>query len=256
MRAAMILAAGRGERMRPLTDTVAKPLVTVNDKPLIVYHIERLAAAGVVNIVVNHAHLGEQIERALGNGSQWGLNIVYSPEPEGGLETAGGIIQALPLLGEEPFIVVNGDVWTDYDFSHLLTQSLHDRLAHLVMVDNPAYKTKGDFYLFDAGRLTAGLVGELGKDGLSPHIPASSMATNTTASNTTSTNSTGQALTFAGISLLSARLFAGLPAGRQALAPLFRRMMQRSLVGGEYFQGDWEDIGTIERLEALRLRQK
>lgn len=246
MRAAMILAAGRGERMRPLTDTVAKPLVTVNDKPLIVYHIERLAAAGVVDIVVNHAHLGEQIESALGNGSQWGLNIVYSPELEGGLETAGGIIQALPLLGEEPFVVVNGDVWTDYDFSHLLKQSLHDRLAHLVMVDNPAYKTKGDFYLFNAGRLTVGLVGELDKDGLSPQISASSRESNIT----------GQALTFAGISLLSAELFAGLPAGRQALAPLFRQMMQRSLISGEYFQGDWEDIGTVERLEALRLRQK
>lgn len=224
MRAAMILAAGRGERMRPLTDRLPKPLVTVNDKPLIVYHIERLAAVGVVDIVVNHAHLGEQIESALGDGSQWGVNIVYSPEPAGGLETAGGIIQALPLLGSEPFIVVNGDVWTDYDFARLIKNPLQNRLAHLVMVDNPAHKTVGDFYLSDAGELNE--------------------------------NNLGQQLTFAGISLLTAQLFDGLPQGMHALAPVFRQMIHRSLISGEYHRGDWDDIGTIERLDVLRLRLK
>ena len=144
---AMILAAGRGERMRPLTDTTPKPLVMVKGKPLIVYHIERLVAAGIVDIVINHAHLGNKIEAALGNGLQWGANIIYSPEPEGGLETAGGIVQALPLLGDEPFIVVNGDVWTDYNFSALAALQLHNCLAHLVLVNNPEHHPAGDFYL-------------------------------------------------------------------------------------------------------------
>jgi MurNAc alpha-1-phosphate uridylyltransferase len=217
---AMILAAGRGERMRPLTDTTPKPLVTIKDKPLIAYHIERLVAAGIVDIVINHAHLGEQIEAALGDGQQWGANIVYSPEPEGGLETAGGILQALPLLGAEPFLVVNGDVWTDYDFSVLSSFALNECLAHLVLVNNPAHNLAGDFYLSSAAK-----VEEQGDS---------------------------EALTFSGISVLHPHLLSGVSAGRSKLAPLFRAAMQQHKVSGEYYAGDWQDIGTLARLESLR----
>ena len=219
---AMILAAGRGERMRPLTDTTPKPLVMVKGKPLIVYHIERLVAAGIVDIIINHAHLGKQIEAALGNGSPWGANIIYSPEPEGGLETAGGIVQALPLLGDDPFIVVNGDVWTDYNFSTLVALQLHNCLAHLVLVDNPEHHPAGDFYLSSQAK-----VAEQAGQGNS------------------------QALTFSGISVLHPHLLNSVSAGRSKLAPLFRKAMQQSLVSGEYFAGDWQDIGTLERLESL-----
>lgn len=221
---AMILAAGRGERMRPLTDTLPKPLVKVGDKSLIVHHIERLVAAGVSDIVINHAHLGDQIEAALGNGSAFSANIVYSAEPSGGLETAGGIIQALPLLGEQAFLLVNGDVWTDYDFSELANHQLQDFLAHLVMVKNPPQKTQGDFVLSD--------------NVLSDVVKADA----------------GKGLTFAGISMLSPQLLAGLETGHRALAPLFREAMNQSLVSGEFYDGDWEDVGTIERLKALRQR--
>lgn len=225
---AMILAAGRGERMRPLTDTLPKPLVKVGDKSLIVHHIERLVAAGISDIVINHAHLGDQIEAALGNGSAFSANIVYSPEPSGGLETAGGIIQALPLLGEQAFLLVNGDVWTDYDFSQLAKHQLHDFLAHLLMVKNPPQKTQGDFFLNDNLLSNAGeAVQEADKQ---------------------------KALTFAGISMLSPQLFAGLETGHRALAPLFREAMNQSLVSGEFYDGDWEDVGTIGRLKALRQR--
>ena len=217
---AMILAAGRGERMRPLTDTLPKPLVTVNGKPLIAYHIERLVAAGIVDIVINLAHLGEKIEASLGDGSQWGANIIYSPEPEGGLETAGGILHALPLLGDQPFIVVNGDVWTDYDFSLLASVVLNKCLAHLVLVDNPAHHPAGDFYLSAQAK-----VEELGDN---------------------------DALTFSGISVLHPYLFNGVSAGRSKLAPLFRAAMQQQKISGEYYAGDWQDIGTLARLESLR----
>jgi MurNAc alpha-1-phosphate uridylyltransferase len=219
---AMILAAGRGERMRPLTDTTPKPLVTVKNKSLIVYHIERLVAAGIVDIVINHAHLGEKIESALGDGSQWGANILYSPEPEGGLETAGGILQALPLLGDEPFIVVNGDVWTDYDFSVLSSLTLNKCLAHLVLVDNPAHHPTGDFYLSSQSK-----VEEQGDSDV---------------------------LTFSGISILHPHFFNGVSAGRSKLAPLFRAAMLQHKVSGEYYAGDWQDIGTLERLELLQKR--
>ena len=220
---AMILAAGRGERMRPLTDTLPKPLVTVNDKPLIAYHIERLVAAGIVDIIINHAHLGEKIEAALGDGAQWGANIIYSPEPEGGLETAGGIVQALPLLGDKPFIVVNGDVWTDYDFSAFAALQLHDCLAHLVLVDNPEHHPAGDFYLSSQAKVSE--QDETGKS---------------------------SAFTFSGISVLHPHLFNNISAGRSRLAPLFRQAMQQGEVSGEYFAGDWLDVGTLERLELLR----
>ncbi len=226
MTRAMILAAGRGERMRPLTDTIPKPLVPVKGQPLIVYHIEKLVAAGIKEIVINHAHLGEQIEQTLGNGSHWGASIRYSPEPRGGLETAGGIVQALPLLGEKPFIVVNGDVWTSYDFTRLMHCDLKHRLAHLVMVSNPAHKPVGDFCLLANGELCE----------------------------TASAHSTASTLTFSGLSLLAPQLFEAEPAGRSALAPLLRSAMGKGLVSGEHFCGDWDDIGTLERLEDLRQR--
>ena len=142
---AMILAAGRGERMRPLTDTTPKPLLIAGGKPLIVWHLERLAASGFREIVINHAHLGAQIETTLGDGRQFGLSIRYSPEPPGALETAGGIAHALPLLGNAPFLVVNGDVWCDWDFTR--AYDLQDSIAHLVFVDNPSQHPYGDFCL-------------------------------------------------------------------------------------------------------------
>ena len=207
---AMILAAGKGERMRPLTLHTPKPLVQAGDKRLIEYHLEALAKAGFTDIVINHAWLGEQIERYLGDGAQFGVRIRYSAEGEP-LETGGGIFQALPLLGDEPFLVVNGDIWTDYDFTRL-RQPLRG-LAHLVMVDNPA---GGDFYLHQ------GVLHD-----------AAPGADN---------------LTFSGISVLDPQLFAGCSAGAFKLAPLLREAMAKGLVTGEKMTGRWIDVGTLERL--------
>lgn len=214
---AMILAAGRGERMRPLTDHTPKPLLRVGGKPLIVWHIEHLAAAGFRDLVINHAHLGGQIEAALGNGAQFGVSIQYSPEPEA-LETAGGIAQALPLLGDEPFLVVNGDVYTDYDFTRVNGQLGEDQLAWLVLVDNPEHNGRGDFAL--EGRC----VDEQGQE---MH-------------------------TFSGIGIYRPALFSGVTRGSKAkLAPLLREAMRSGKVGGEYFGGRWVDVGTPQRLEEL-----
>ena len=221
---AFILAAGRGERMRPLTDTTPKPLLLAGGKPLIVWHLERLAAAGFREVVINHAHLGSLIEQTLGNGSQWGLHIQYSPEPPGALETAGGIATALPLLGDSPFLVVNGDVLTDIDFAALRAVApMLDgttRLAHLVLVDNPPHHPDGDFALAADGRVSA-----------SP------------------------ALTFSGVGVYHSALFATTPAGQPArLAPLLRQAMAAGQVSGCHHHGLWLDVGTPERLaEADRL---
>lgn len=212
---AMILAAGRGERLRPLTDTCPKPLIPLNGKPLIVYHLEKLAAAGVKNVVINHAWLGEQFEKTLGRGDKFGLNIDYSAEPEGGLETAGGIIQALPKLGSDPFILINGDVFSHYDFSQLSGKLKPNFLAHLVLVPTPEFKTKGDF-----GLQAPGLVVEQGD------------------------------WTFSGISVIHPKLLSDYSAGRLALAPILRDAMTRQLVTGETYSGLWSDIGTQERLVA------
>ncbi|MBK1716608.1 N-acetylmuramate alpha-1-phosphate uridylyltransferase MurU [Thiocystis violacea] len=211
---AMILAAGRGERMRPLTDHNPKPLLQAGGKPLIQYHIERLAAAGIRDLVINHAHLGEQIEQALDDGARFGVRIRYSPEARA-LETGGGIFKALPLLGPEPFLVVNGDVWTDIDLGapHLAEGDL----AHLVLVDNPTHNPKGDF------RLTGTRVHPDG----SPR------------------------LTFSGIGLYRPELFAGCEAGAFPLAPLLRTAMADGRVGGQHHRGRWLDIGTPERLAEL-----
>lgn len=212
----MILAAGRGERMRPLTDHTPKPLLPVAGRALIDYHLEALARAGLREVVINHAHLGEQIEAALGNGSRHGLRISYSPEPEGALETGGGILQALPKLAPEPFLVINGDIWTDYDYARL-PQRL-DGLAHLVLVDNPPQHPDGDFHLHPDGS-----VQEAG----------------------------GRRLTFSGIGVYRPELFAGGEPGRFPLAPLLRRAIAAGRVSGEHFTGRWVDVGTPERLRAL-----
>ncbi len=221
---AMLLAAGRGERMRPLTDTTPKPLLEINGQPLIVHLIEKLQRAGICDLVINHAWLGQQIECALGDGSRFAVNIQYSPEPAQAFETAGGIRHALALLGERPFIVCNADVWTDYDFSNLPHEP--DGLAHLVLVDNPTHNPNGDFVL-DAQRVHD-------SDG-NDH-----------------SHSVKRKLTFSGIGVYRHELFAGQSPGRAALAPLLRQAMRDNQVSGEHFRGQWSDVGTIERLARLR----
>ena len=213
----MILAAGRGERMRPLTDKLPKPLLPVAGKPLIVHHVERLAAAGFRELVINHAYLGEMIESHLGTGTQWGVDIRYSPEGQA-LETGGGIFRALPLLGEGPFLVVNGDIWSDVDLATLSLSS--EDLAHLVLVPNPAHHRQGDFYL-QQGRLTDGR---------------------------------GDRLTFSGIGVYHPRLFDGCHSGSFPLAPLLRKAIGLGRVSGECHAGVWIDVGTPERLHALEQR--
>lgn len=208
---AMILAAGKGERLRPLTLHTPKPLVRAGGVPLIEYHIRALAEAGFSELVINHAWLGEQIEAYLGDGRALGVQIRYSPEGEP-LETGGGIHRALPLLGDEPFLVVNGDIWTDYRFRGLRRH--FEGLAHLVLVDNPAHHPGGDFTLID------GVV----RDDLSA------------------------ALTYSGIAVLSPQLFDGCTAGAFKLAPLLRKAMEAGKVSGERFAGRWVDVGTHERL--------
>jgi len=221
----MILAAGRGERMRPLTDRTPKPLLPVGGKPLIVWHIERLRVAGFSRIVINHAHLGQQIEAALGNGAAFGVSIDYSREGSA-LETAGGIATALPLIESEVFPVVNGDIYCEYDFSRLAEPLArlaagHDQ-AHLVLVDNPPHHPQGDFVL-EAGRVTA-----------TPLTPNPSR------------------LNFSGIGIYHRALFADTPAGEKApLAPLLRLAIDAGRASGEHFGGRWVDVGTPERLQQL-----
>ncbi|BBP61908.1 N-acetylmuramate alpha-1-phosphate uridylyltransferase MurU [Pseudomonas sp. St316] len=210
---AMILAAGKGERMRPLTLTTPKPLIRVGGVPLIEYHLRALARAGFTEIVINHAWLGQQIEDHLGDGSRFGVNIGFSPEGEP-LETGGGIFRALPLLGDEAFVVVNGDVWTDYDFSALRRPL--EGLAHLVLVDNPEHHPNGDFILAD-GKV---------HDGQTP----------------------ADNLTYSGIAVLHPRLFDGCTGGAFKLAPLLRAAMAEGRVSGEHLKGHWVDVGTHERL--------
>jgi N-acetyl-alpha-D-muramate 1-phosphate uridylyltransferase len=221
----MILAAGRGERMRPLTDHAPKPMLVVGGKPLIVWHIERLSAAGFTRIVVNHAHLGQQIEDALGDGAAFGVSIAYSREGSA-LETAGGIATALPLIDAEVFPVVNGDIYCEYDFSRLAGPMARlaagQDQAHLVLIDNPPHHPQGDFVL-EAGRVTA--------TPLTPHPSR---------------------LTFSGIGVYHRALFADTPAGEKApLAPLLRLAIDAGRASGEHFTGRWVDVGTPERLQQL-----
>jgi len=217
MQTAMILAAGRGERMRPLTDHTPKPLLEVGGRPLIVWHIERLAAAGIRQLVINHAHLGEQIVERLGDGSAWDVRIRYSAEGEGGaLETGGGIFKALPLLGDAPFLVVNGDTWCDAPLAGL--RMLEGDLAQLLLVDNPEHNPRGDFHLDSAGRVHA----------------------------------TGEPrLTFSGIGIYHPALFAACTGGAFPLAPLLRQAMRDGRAGGTRYAGQWMDIGTPQRLQQL-----
>ncbi|MDO5069846.1 N-acetylmuramate alpha-1-phosphate uridylyltransferase MurU [Neisseria zoodegmatis] len=219
---AMILAAGRGERMRPLTDSCPKPLLKVGGEPLIGWHLRRLHAAGIREIVINHAWLGSQIEDTLGTGEAYGVRIAYSPEGETGLETAGGIATALPLLGDEPFLVVNGDVLTDIDFQTAfgVAEALlqQQKLAHLWLVPNPAHNPNGDFVLQNNGAVLSA----------SPE---------------------GTALTFSGMGVYHPDLFRNTPPRQAAkLAPLLRDAMNQGLVSGEQHQGLWLDVGTVERL--------
>ena len=211
---AMILAAGRGERMRPLTDRVPKPLLQVGGKPLIVHLIDGLKRGGITDLVINVAYLAPLIESHLGDGTALGVRIAYSREPDGPLETGGGIHQALPLLSD-PFIVVNGDIWTDYPFARL-PRDISGK-AHLVLVDNRAHHPAGDFALV-GDRVTA--------DGATR-------------------------LTYSGIGVYRSALFAHSVAGRFPLAPLLRTAMAGLEVSGEHYRGGWEDIGTPERLSAL-----
>ena len=208
----MILAAGRGERMRPLTDSTPKPLLRIGGQTLIEHHVHALVAAGIRELVINHAWLGAQIERALGDGAAYGVHIRYSPEGETALETGGGIYRALPLLGDSPFIAVNADIWTDFPFARLPRDP--DSLAYLVMVSNPPQHPHGDFSLSE---------GRLSRQG--PNM-----------------------LTFSGIGVYRPRLFAGCADGRFPLAPLLRTAMDAGTVSGEHYNGSWYDIGTPQRL--------
>jgi N-acetyl-alpha-D-muramate 1-phosphate uridylyltransferase len=220
---AMILAAGRGQRMRPLTDHTPKPLLPINGQPLIGWHLQRLGAAGICDVVINHAWLGEQIEQTLGDGKRWGVQIQYSAESPA-LETAGGIARALPLLGSEPFLVINGDIWCDWPLTRATDIAKHWQtqralLAHLIMVANPSHHLEGDFYL----------------------------------SGDTVVQAHGQPkLTFAGIGVYHPDLFADLDPNQAApLAPLLRQAMDQSAVRGELHDGHWIDVGTPERLAML-----
>lgn len=215
---AMILAAGLGKRMRPLTTVRPKPLLKVNDKALIDYHLERLAGAGVREVVINHYWLGEQIEAHIGSGEAYGLNVTYSAENEL-LDTAGGMINALPLLGTDRFLLINGDIWCDYPLEQLLNQPVQS--AHLVMVDNPEHHPQGDFYL---------------RDGL------------------LHTTGPGEALTYAGLAVINPELFAGSDGGCKPLRPFLERAIERGAVSGEHFRGEWVDVGTPERLVELDAR--
>lgn len=222
-----MFAAGKGERMRPLTEHTPKPLLPVHGKPLITWHLEKLAAIGVSEVVVNISWLADCFEPALGDGARWGLRLHYSHEGAEPLETGGGMLHALPLLGEAPFIAVNGDIWCDYDFARLPAEP--DGLAHLVLVDNPPHNPAGDFALDGARVLTAG----------------------------------ESRLTFSGIGVYRPALFTGwrstlgAAAGaeqeppRFKLAPLLRAAMRSDEVSGEYFDGAWTDVGTPERLAEL-----
>ena len=219
---AMILAAGRGERMRPLTDKIPKPLLEVQGKALIIHHIEKLAHLGFEEIIINIAHLGYKIPEALGDGSKWGIKISYSDEQKGGaLESAGGIVKALPLLGDDTFLVVNGDVFCDYKFNPDF--NLGDDLAHLILVNNPEHNPHGDFGFNENGVL----------------------------------NTANEMYTFSGIGYYSPKLFTSLyPKGtmhveKQALAPILREVIKQNKISGSLHVGYWHDIGTPKRLKEV-----
>ncbi len=220
---AMILAAGLGNRMRPLTLYKPKPLLEVGGKALIVWHIEKLKQIGVTDIVINSAWLADILIGTLGDGSQFGVNILWTREDQG-LETAGGIINALPLLGIEPFILVNGDVWTTFDFSSLLHVNLKSDLAHLVFVTNPEQHPRGDFTLAEGRAYTF------------------------------EQEQQGDNLTYSGVAVLNPQMFDGLEAGKRPLAPLLKQAMIDGRISAEKMQAAWVDVGTPERLSSLDLQ--
>jgi len=217
---AMILAAGRGERMRPLTDHTPKPLLHIGKHRLIEHHIINLAHAGFKDIVINIAWLGKLIRETLGDGSNYGVTIFYSDEGDSALETGGGIFKALPLLGDDPFLVVNGDIWTDYPFQTLYNHKLRGS-AHLILVNNPPQHPNGDFYLANGKLIESG----------------------------------EQKFTFSGIGVYKKEFFAGRTGGAFPLAPMIREFTKQGLVSAELYQGEWDDIGTIERLNARIKKQ-
>jgi len=214
---AMILAAGRGTRMAPLTDHCPKPLIPLCGKPLIVHHLEKLSRAGFRDVIINHAWLGHQIEQALGDGGQWDLRIQYSAETEA-LETGGGVFQALPLLGSEPFLLINGDVWTDWDYHHASDISLDNDLGYLWLTNNPEHNPDGDFALSD-GRVE-----------------------------------NRKSMTFSGISVLSPRLWQSCQPGAYPLAPMLRAAMADGRIAGGDLSAEWVDVGTPQRLAELEAR--
>lgn len=221
MKTAMILSAGRGERLKPLTKLYPKALCLVNDKPLIEYHVINLAKAGFERLVINHAYLGGQIRQHLGNGSRWGIEICYSPEPPGGLETGGGIVNALPLLGKKPFITVNADIFTDFDFTQLDIENT--QAIHAILVNkNPSLNHHGDFGLMNQSQLT----------------------------------NANPEYTFAGICCYHPQIFATCKQGRYSVAPLIRQYAQQKEATASVYSGLWFDIGTIERLNAVNKELK
>jgi len=217
---AMILAAGRGERLRPLTDQTPKPLLQAGPHRLIEYHLFNLAEAGFKEVVINVSWLGQQIIDSLGDGAHYGLDIQYSNEGEQPLETGGGIVNALGLLGEDPFLVINGDIWSDYPFASLKNKTLTG-LAHLILIQNPEHNPEGDFYIND---------GLLALEGTEPY-------------------------TFSGIAIYDRDFFKTQSASVFPLAPLFRHYANQGLISAELYRGNWMDIGTRERLESLIKQQ-
>ena len=216
----MILAAGYGKRLRPLTDHTPKPLVEVGGKPLIVYHLEKLAAAGFREIVINLGHLGSKIPEALGDGSSWGIQIIYSDEGPDPLETGGGMAKALPLLGQDVFLIVNGDVWCDLDFAAIPKELPPEDDALLYLTSLPAWREKGDFSLTHDGRVA---------ETESPH------------------------LLYTGIALYHPRILDGAKVEKFSIVPRLKAAINNNRVGGIRHDGSWDDVGTPERLEALRL---
>jgi MurNAc alpha-1-phosphate uridylyltransferase len=215
---AVVLAAGRGVRLKPLTDTTPKPLIEVRGKPLMVHHLERLRDAGFTHIHINTSWLAEKLHSFLGDGSRYGVHIHYSYEGAEPLETGGGLFKMLPVIGREPFLVVNGDVFTDFPFENLKHSLKPDFLAHLVMVPNPEHHPQGDFHLSPAGHLR--LEGE-------------------------------PKLTYSGIGVYRADLFKDRDAGKFPLLPLFKEAMRGEALSGEHYLGIWSDVGTIESLDRL-----
>lgn len=214
----MLLAAGRGKRLQPLTDSTPKPLLEVKGKPLIVHHLERLRGAGFTEVVINVAWLADKIKKYLGNGSHHGVRIQYSDESEGALETGGGILKALPLLGTEPFLVVNGDIYTDFPFQALKAALKHGDLAHLVVVPNPLHHPQGDFHLSSDGRL---------------HLDGT------------------PGLTYSGISIHHPEFFKHCSPGKFPMLPWWQKAIRARQVSGQLYAGLWKDVGTLEELQNI-----